>query len=228
MSRRLLFFDIVLLVLLVLGAVRLRRDAQSFSATHRVDQIQPDSDKPVPKTLGLSAPAGKQDWPDIAAHDPFSFDRNDVAIVAAATVAQQPKKPKPLLFGTFMLGKDRLALLGPGDGSTRLSRPVHAGEVFDGWTVAEILEKTVTVKWDDFKETLIMDDPTAQLARDYSKTTAASTPVVSVGSSAAAATSSAAAPAPSSPVPEATPTPAAGRKQILVPTPFGPHLVDVP
>ncbi|HLH30733.1 MAG TPA: hypothetical protein VKY31_05990 [Terriglobia bacterium] len=230
MSRRLMFLNVTLLALVVAGAIRLRHDVTAFSASHRVDQIQPESDKSLPKPLEAANAFTKQEWPDIAAHDPFSFDRNDVAIVVTAQAAQQPKRPKPLLYGTMSFGKGLIAMLAPGDAPPRSSRPVHAGEVFDGWTVVEIQEKTVIVKWDDVKETLIMNDPTAQLARDYSKTgssSPASQPVVAV---APAAQPAAAAPAASSnpfapQTPVVSPT---GKKQILIHTPFGDKVMDDP
>jgi hypothetical protein len=170
MFRRLILFNAILLVLGVGGVFRLRYDIQAFSAEHRLDRIQPDSDKPLPKAISSAAATPKQEWPDIAAHDPFSFDRNDVAIVIAGQAAQQPKRPKPILFGTMRLGKNPLAMLAPGDSGTRSSKPVYVGEVFDGWTVVEIQDKTVTVKSDDVKETLIINDPIAQALRDYGRT----------------------------------------------------------
>ena len=117
------------------------------------------------------ATAAAQDWNNIAAHNPFSFDRNDVTLVITPPAAEQPKRPKPILFGTMTLGVDHIAMLGPGDSGNRASRPVLAGEVFDGWTVLEILEKSVSVQWEKTtKESLILNDPTAQVARVYDKT----------------------------------------------------------
>ena len=226
MFRRLMLLNAILLAVLVAGIVRVYHDALTFSATHRVDQIQPESDKPLPKPVDSSGAAPKQDWPDIAAHDPFSFDRNDVPIVATLPAAQQPKRPKPLLYGTLRLGKEPMAMLGTADASSHSSRAVHVGEVFDGWTVAEILEKTVTVKWEQLTESLIMDDPTAQPARIYDKTGAsvtAATPRVTVASSAAPPTASTAGADPT-PQPPSTVSPA-GKKDCLVQTPFGPKTI---
>ncbi|HEY2379837.1 MAG TPA: hypothetical protein VGK48_01525 [Terriglobia bacterium] len=230
MSRRLLLLDIVLLGLVVFGVVRLRRDTQAFSANHQVSRIQPESGKPLLKPVNTGNAPARQDWPEIAAHDPFSFDRNDVAIVATAPAVQQPKKPKPLLYGTIMLGKNLLAMLAPADAQSRFARPVRAGEVFDGWTVVEIREKTVTVQWDEVKETLNIDDPTAQVARDYGKTGgsgAAPAPVVTVGPVAAPVTAT---PAPASNpfAPQPITTSPTGKRKILVHTPFGDNIIDDP
>jgi hypothetical protein len=212
------------------GVIRLRSDFHTFSAAHRVGQIQPASDKPLPKPLTAGPAAPKGEWPDIAAHNPFSFDRNDVSLVVTPPAAQQPKRPKPRLFGTILLGKDLMALLGSADASSRSSKAVRVGEVFDGWTVVEIQEKTATVKWDQTTESLIMNDPTAQLARDYGKTgnASSSAPVVTVGSAAAAPAAVAPGPSASSPAPPSLPPSPAGKKQIEVLTPFGKKIMDDP
>jgi hypothetical protein len=228
MFRRLLFLNLVLLAFIALGAFRLRSDIQSFSAEHRIDRIQPESDKPLPKPAGQATASAKQDWADIAAHDPFSFDRNDVPIIATTPVAQQPKKPKPLLFGTMLLGKDFMALLAPSDGTSRSGRPVHVGETFEGWTVLEIQEKTVTVQSEQVKESLIINDPTAQqVVRTYEKTggTAPAGPLLTVGATAPPPAPAAPISNPQSPAPT-TASPTGNRR--VVQTPFGPKIMDDP
>lgn len=230
MSRRLMLLNVILLAVVIGGGVRLRHDIHAFSATHQVNEIRPESDKPLPKPVGLAAAAPKQEWPDIATHNPFSFDRNDVAIVVTPPALQQPKRPKPLLYGTIMLGKSIMAMLATGDGPGRSSRPVHAGEVFDGWTVLEIQDKTVTVKWDEVKETLIMNDPTAQIARDYGKTDGSGSAAQQVVTVAPIAIPAAppAAPSANSTAPQMTTVSSKGKKQITVQTPFGPKIMDDP
>ena len=228
MARRLLFLNLALLALVVLGIVRLRHNVEAFSAGHRVDQIRPESDKPLPKTVAAAAVAAKQEWPDIAAHDPFSFDRNDVAIVVSPAAAQQPKRPKPVLYGTISLGKDPVAMLAPGDGAARSSRPVHAGEIFDGWSVVEIQDKTVIVKWDEVKETLIID-PTALTARVYEKTGSGAPPSPPVTTVAPTAPTAIPTSAPSTnPIaPSPTTVSPTCKKEVIVSTPFGPNKVMV-
>jgi len=139
--------------------------------------------------------------------------------VVTQPAADKPRKPKPILFGTILLGKEVMAMLGPGDLTSRSSRPVHVGESFDGWTVVEIQEKTATVELDQVKETLIMNDPTAQqVARDYVKT--GNTPAGPVVTA-----------APTPPVPVSTPTPLSTTaspncKKRVVHTPFGDTILD--
>jgi hypothetical protein len=226
MFQKLVILNVVLLSVIAVGIARLRRDAVAFASTHRVEQIQPDSDKPLPKTAAAVSTTATPDWNNIAAHNPFSFDRTDVTLVITPPAAEQPKRPKPILFGTMTLGVDHIAMLAPGDSGNRNSRPVRAGEVFDGWTVLEVLDKSVAVQWEKTtKETLILNDPTAQVARLSEKTGGGGT---------------AAPPPPASPIPtpgpgtQATPAPPtqpppvsnSGKKQKLVHTPFGDKYID--
>ena len=229
MFRRILIINLLLVTAVTAGTLKLRRDAIAFRSTHRAGQIQPQSEKVTSNAKPITGTAPvPSDWTEIAARNPFSFDRNDIAVVASAPAAQQPKRPKPLLFGTMLLGNDRLAMLSPGDSGSRASRPVRVGETFDGWTVAEIQSKTVIVKWDDIKQTLVMDDPTAQLARDYSKTgTAGNTAAAVITVAPAAPPPPSVNQAPTNSTPPVI-NPATGRRQILIHTPFGDKTIDEP
>src|SRR5262249_8885979 len=62
MFRRLMLLNVILSALLIAGVTRLRHDMRGFSATHRVDQVQPESDKPLPKPVNSAALSNKQEW----------------------------------------------------------------------------------------------------------------------------------------------------------------------
>src|SRR5262245_38388716 len=136
MWRRLLILDLVLLAVLVTGVVQVRGSWQAFHSAHRVEAVQAESE-PV-RTLsntGLAA-ATPQDWTEISVKNPFSFDRNDIAIVAPAQAAVAT--PKPVLFGIMAVGAEKIAMLSPAR-SGRASRPLKIGEsVDDNWKVVEI------------------------------------------------------------------------------------------
>jgi hypothetical protein len=229
MFKRVILLNVVLLALVAGGVIRLRQDARAFSIEHRVDRVQPASDRPLPKAVAAAATQAGQEWPEIAARNPFSFDRNDVTLVITPPAAQQPQKPKPILFGVMTLGTDRLAMLGPGDAGNRASRPVRVGEVFEGWKLVEIQSRSVTMQWENIKETVIMNDPTVQVARLTEKTGGANpgaTPVLNLSPvSAPVATPAQTQPVPTDPPPPVSPT---GKKQILVRTPFGNKWIDDP
>jgi hypothetical protein len=230
MLRRFVLFNLLLIAVLAAAVWRLRHSVIAFSNTHQVSGIRPETEKPLPKASEVMALPAKQDWTEIATRNPFSFDRNDVTLMVTPAGAQQPRKPKPFLFGVIMLGADRIAMLAPGEGPSRTSRPVRIGETIDGWVLDEIQEKSVTVRWEEVKESVIMNDPTAQPARDYSKTG---------GTASNAAPVVVSAPPPSAPAtttnaPTETsanahpPIMVNGRRQIWVNTPFGAHYVDDP
>lgn len=228
MVRRLIVINLALLIAVVAGAVKFRRDAIAFSRNHRISQIEPQSGKQQAKPAAAPAIAAPENWTDIAARNPFSFDRNDVAIVAAAPAAQQSRRPKPLLFGTMMLGEDRLAMLSPGDSANRSSRPVRVNETFDGWVLARIEDKAIIVRWGEVEERVIMNDPTAlQIARGTEKTTGP--PGTPQAATLAAAPLPTQAPVQAQANPgQPAPASSAGRKQIVVHTPFGDKIMDDP
>ena len=229
MSQRLVVLNVVFLVAVLAGVVRLRQDAIAFASEHRVEQIQPESDKTAPKPVQAAATQAKQEWADIASRNPFSFDRNDVTLVVTPPAAQQPKRPKPILLGTMMLGKDHIAMLSPGDSGGRTSRPVRPGELFDGWTLLEIQDKSVVMQSDNIKETVILNDPTAPVQREIQKTEVAPPPGPTPTNTNTAAS-------PEQPPPGRTlqagpnqlPPGPDGRKRILVVTPFGNKVIDDP
>jgi hypothetical protein len=230
MLRRLVFFNLLLVGVIIAGILKLRHTTIAFSAEHQVSRIQPDSEKPLPKAADVLVAAPKEEWTDIVSRNPFSFDRNDVTLVVTPPAAAPPKRPKPILFGTMQLGSDRVAMLAPGDAANRTSRPVRVGEAIDGWTLEDIQEKSVTVRWEETKESVIMNDPTAQIARDYAKTagtndTPSSSSAVNALAAAATPANSATAQSPSNTNP---PPSNSGRKQILVHTPFGDKVMDDP
>jgi hypothetical protein len=226
MVRRLVLLNLLLAAIVVAGVVRLRRDMAIFSSDHQVSLITPASEKPLPKAADVLVLPAKQEWSEIATRNPFSFDRNDVPLVITPPTPLQPRRPKPILFGTMLLGSDRLAMLAVGDAPKSSSRPVRVGETFDGWTLIEIQNEAVTVQWDQTKESLKVNE--VQVARDYSKTVGADVNLapVNVNSPQPAAAPQQPAQLPPNAVP--APTSNNGRRQIVVQTPFGPKTMDDP
>ena len=221
--RRFLLLDLVLLAILVAGILRVRESWHEFELSHRVESIRPEAEPvhnvpPIPAAVA----ATPGDWTEIAVKNPFSFDRNDQSIVAPAQAT--PAMPKPVLFGIMSIGKERIAFMAPGQAGNRGSKSVKVGESLDSWEVVEILEKTVVVTGaTGGRETIIMNDPTAQVARAYERTVpAGSAPAMNAGTPPAAAAPPAAAtnnpPPPTAGQQSASPAPAEDEWLI---TPFG-------
>src|SRR2546422_1371753 len=182
---RIWIVNVSLFAVLIAASVRFHNEWVMFTATHQAGAVEPDREKLAKTMPGVpSASPAPPSWTDIPSHNPFSFDRTDIAILEPkAPPAPAPKialGPKPILFGTMSLGKEIMAMIGPGKPGNRDYKPLKVGEVIDGWTVVAISEKSVVVKGNDVEETIAMNDPTAQVPRDHSRTLeAAPAPAVS-------------------------------------------------
>ena len=213
MNRRLVLFNALLVLMLILGGVAVRDQWREFETTHQISAITGGSDVLPKIDQAPTASSEAADWTDIPSHNLFSFDRSDVTIVTSLPDERKPPGPKPFLFGTIFLGPERMAMLGPGQAGNRSYRPMKTGEVIDGWTVSEIQEKAVVIVSYEVRETIVMNDPTGQVARDYART---------VPSGAAAPVNP--------PLPTSIPAaPGSAPKQMrLIETPLGPRMVEVP
>jgi hypothetical protein len=220
MWRRILVLDLALAGLLVFGVVQVRKSWQEFEASHRIESVRPE--KEAARSLANTTAAARtpEDWTDISVKNPFSFDRNDVAIVAAKQAL--PVMPKPVLFGTMSIGKEWIAMMGPAQSGGRASRPIKIGESLDNWQVVEIRDKSAVVAGaNGARETIIMNDPTAQAPRSAERTPTggqAQVTVVNPTPTAPPPTTTSSAPA----APAAQPSPANQPADDILLTPFGP------
>jgi len=226
--RRIWILNLALLTVLVAVAVRLHDEWIMFNATHQPGAIAPEREvfAKLPSGVPPNSPA-PANWTDIPSHNPFSFDRTDIAIIEpkAPPVAAVPPGPKPVLFGTASFGKEIMAMVGQGKPGNRQYRAMKTGEVIDGWTIISISDKSMVVRANSIEESIIMDDPTAQVQRDYTRTVGSASPTVT-----------SVAPIPVAPAPRAptiaTPAsqPAAGQGQPrrrTIQTPFGLKEIDI-
>src|SRR5262245_39198814 len=225
MMRRLLVLNLVLVAVLIAMAIRLYDDWKNFEATHQIAAIQAQPEA-VP-TVAAAATGGAgtpEDWTDIPSHNPFSFDRTDIPIVEPAAPPKPPGS-KPILFGTMGLGKDLLAMVASGQPpGNRNYKPMKVGEAIDGWTITKILEKSIVITANDVEDSVFMDDATAQVPREYARSTsAAPAPVISTSQPSTPAASPLTVPPPPQ-------QPGAGqprRRRILQQTPFGVREIEV-
>lgn len=227
--RRLLILNLVLVALVSAGVVRLHNDYLMFEGTHQPGAIQPQVES-LPKVA--STPAANAlppaDWTEIPSHNLFSFDRTDIAILEPPA-PETPPGAKPILFGTMALGNDRMAMLASGKPGNRNYKPMKIGETIDGWTITQILDKSIVIKANSIEDFVLMNDPSAQVPRDTARTIAATAPsVISVGQPAPPPAS---VPAPAIFQPPATSQPANGpprqRRRITQQTPFGIREIEV-
>ena len=181
---RIWIVNVSLFAVLIAASVRFHNEWIMFTATHQTGAVEPDREKFA--KLGLSLPPNlpaPANWTDIPSHNPFSFDRTDIAILEPKAPPPPPAPkipvgPKPVLFGTLSLGKEPMALIGPGKPGNRDYKPMMVGEIIDGWTLVSISDKSVVMKGNDVQETIAMNDPTAQIPREHTRTEVAPAAVV--------------------------------------------------
>ena len=220
--RRIWILDLSLLALVVAIAVRFHNEWIMFTATHQAGAIEPEREvfAKLPSSLPANAPA-PQSWTDIPTHNPFSFDRTDVAILEPKAPPPPAIKlgPKPVLYGTMAIGSEVTAMVGTTKAGSQKSMKV--GEAIDGWTIVSINDRTIVIKGNELQETVIMNDPTVQIQQDHSRTmdVPAATPniVPAAAPSIVPVSTQPAAPA----QPAAAAQPPAQRRRIQQVTPFG-------
>ncbi len=228
MMKRLMILNVTLVAVLIAMSIRVRSDWKSFDVTHQTAAIQPEREA-VPKIAStMTANAGvAEDWTDIPSHNPFSFDRTDIPILEPVA---PPKPPgvRPILFGTISLGKEPMAMVASGQpAGNRNYRPMRVGEVIDGWTITEILDKSITIKADQVQDSVLMSDPTAQVPRESTRTAPAAAPLISTAQPQPASTGLTPPSAVTAPPPAQSGAPPKGRRRILQQTPFGVREIEV-
>jgi hypothetical protein len=221
-----LIIHVLAVFAVVSGVMKLREDSLMFRKSHNLASINPESEPPVAKTpLTASQPSPRLDWTEIASRDPFSFDRNDIPIVMKVETSK-PRAPKPLLYGTMIVGDSRIALLGPNNAAGRGSLPVRLGEEMEGWKVIQIDDRSVLVEANTVQETLVINDPTAQIPRSQLKTLI-NTPQPSLPPPPPAVSSSVTSePAKADVASGIRDTPAAPKRTHVIQTPFGPKVME--
>src|SRR5438876_4019602 len=130
--------NVSLFAVLVAASVRFYNEWLMFTATHQTGAVEPDREKFA--KLGLSLPPNSPaptNWTDIPSHNPFSFDRTDIAILepkaSPPPVSTVKVGPKPVLYGTMSIGTDVMAMVWSAKPGNQKSMKV--GEVIDGWTI---------------------------------------------------------------------------------------------
>jgi hypothetical protein len=124
-------------------------------------------------------------------------------------------------------------MMAPGQNGNRNSRPFKVGETADGWTIVQFDDNSVVVEANGNRATIVVNDPSAPVQRDHTRTLAVAdaTPAVqNVGQTAQSArpasttsganTSTGAPPQPAIPADRILPD---GSR--VIQTPFGPHVI---
>src|SRR5216117_4026341 len=144
---RIWIVNVSLFAVLIAAAVRFHNEWIMFTATHQTGAVEPDREKFA--KLGLSLPPNlpaPANWTDIPSHNPFSFDRTDIAILEPKAPPPPPAPlvklgPKPVLYGVMSIGSNVMASVGttrPGS-----QKFMKVGEVIDGWAIVSIADRSM-------------------------------------------------------------------------------------
>jgi hypothetical protein len=163
-------------------------------------------------------PAGAPDYSVVARQNPFHPERNDA--MPAPAESAQPLGPPPLVYGSLILGQERVALLATD--SDPKPRRVAEGDMFAGYKLAKVMPQSVVLEAGGSSNEVMFYNALARIRRDMAKT-----PVTPPATAAAASGASGSAPATTT-VSSAPPTTqaAAPKGKRRVESPFGPVWVD--
>jgi hypothetical protein len=195
LGRRILLINLFLLTGVILCAYQIHHSWQSFEETQRVkrmivsaldgnDQLQYDSQLVVE--------------PEEVEHDFFEiYERNLFSPLRSPTTDEEageeeesaPQFPKrPQMNGASRLGGQLTAFLTlfPNAKAMGESKEVTLGDDVHGYTVAEITDKTVTLKWNEVEEIIDMaeNEPIQMAQKGQSKLAAVN--IIRIGSALAA------------------------------------------
>ncbi len=195
MGRRLLFANVLILVVIVLLARYVTSAWQNFEETQNVTSVLGPVRAAQPTDASIEVPPppeAPQAFPNftvIAEKDLFMPERRPAPPPDQQAAVTPPPMPKnPSLNGVLNNGgkKQALVTIFEGNNPKGTSRQVSVGDDIQGWTVSEIADTTMKLSWRDQEKLIDMFDasPQQQAAVPPRNATAAVT-VITIGSPAA-------------------------------------------
>ncbi len=219
MNMRLVLLNAVLVLVVATLVFQFRRGLLDYDATHDVSSIQAEAeiDISIAGIEGLEGGLARSDWNLVSVLNPFSADRNDIAVLGPAPASEEvdtsePVTGAPALIGTLLLGDERVALMNSPGSPAYMS--LRVGERIGGWQLVEIDRKRVVIEATGRRLDVVMNDPTMSVSGARTRAPAAPAAVV-------ASQPSTPAPAPGVTAPQAAPQPAPAG-ECVIQTPFGP------
>jgi hypothetical protein len=196
MGRRLLLVNILILVLIVVLARYLTTAWHDFDETQNVASVLGDGKTPPPAPVSVEIPPppeAPQPYPDftiIAEKDLFMPERRPAPLQEEAVKVVAPKLAKnPALNGVLNNAGSKQALITIYEGNNPKGTPrtVSVGDDVQGYTVTEIADTTMKMRFQETDEILIdmFDVSPQQQAAVPSKGTSAAPTIVTIGSAAA-------------------------------------------
>ena len=223
MNMRLVLLNAVLVLVVATLVFQFRRGLLDYEATHDVSSIQAEAeiDISIAGIEGLEPGSERSDWNLVSVLNPFSADRNDIAVLAPVPASEAVDTGGAVttalaLIGTLLLGDERVALMNSLQDPAYVS--LRVGETIAGWQLVEIDRKSVVVEATGRRRNVVMNDPTMSVSGARTRAPAAPATVVASQSSTPAPTPDVSA---TQAAPQATPQPEPAR-ECVIQTPFGP------
>jgi hypothetical protein len=228
MNRNWMLLNLVLCITASLLAFQLRKQWQTFYASHNAARIQPQSAQPTQYPGAVSKLLTPPNYSAIVDKHLFNLERNNVVPVDPPPPSE-PKvvAPKPILMGTMGLAGSTYALMVSGaGGDSKLYRRLRVGEQLDGYTLVKVLHDKVVMSAEGTELDVRIADqpkPRSQAAPDVTASGTGNR-VSAVGTS--GNPNPAQVDSPQTPAPDAPDgTVFNGRRKRIVASPFGPTIV---
>jgi len=196
MGRKFIAINLLILAGVVLLSRYLTSEWKSFEATNNVQRVLDKAKKnagSVPELEPLPPPVTPHPYPDftvIPEKDLFMAERKPPSPEAPQPVEEAPKFPKPpALNGVLNLnGKTQaMVTIFESPNAKGQSRTLSVGDAINGWSIAEIKETSLTLRWKDQQKVVDMFDSAPQQASAAPQAMArAPVTVITIGSSVAA------------------------------------------
>jgi hypothetical protein len=228
MNRTWTLLNLVLFVTASLLAFQLRKQWQTYHASHNAAKIQPQSAQATQYPGQVSKPLTAPNYSAIVDNHLFNLERNNVVPVDPPPPSEpRVSAPKPILMGTMGLAGSTYALMvSAAGGDSTLYRRLKIGEQLDGYTLVKVLHDKVVMSAGGAElDVRIADQPKPRLqAAPGEAASGSGSRVSAVGS--AANPNSAQTDSPQVPASNAQEgTVFNGKRKRIVASPFGPTIV---
>lgn len=160
--------DLILNLMLVLSLIglawKLHNDWRNYAAENGPQRLDVH-----PMTgVSLPPPAPVPDYSAVARQNPFHADRNDVIDQPAALA--KTLGPPPLIYGSFILGDERFALMSTEQSSSKPER-VPEGGTFEGYRLVKVLPESLILESAAGRDEVMLYNALMRLRRQQAKTT---------------------------------------------------------
>jgi hypothetical protein len=195
MGRKIFLLNLVILAAVVMLARQLTYSWQEYERSHSLREVIGEvpaggTEFEAPRAMTLGPAYGPGEYQVIGDRNLFSPERRpEMVATAAPPVEQPPAMPRnPTLNGVSSIGGTRQAILTSYDPTSQVQSRlvVSVGDKVQGWTVDEIGDSVVKLRWKDHEKVIDMWDAPGPQPQQMAGRAEAPVTVIRVGAAAAA------------------------------------------